>query len=193
MSVSLTKGGNVSLSKTDPQLKKLLVGLGWKARETDGVNFDLDVMVFLVNEQGKIANGEKDFIYYNNLQNANGSVVHSGDNRTGDGDGDDETVTFDLANIPENVKRAIITVSIDNAEARRQTFGQVIDAYVRCVNDETKIEVARFDLSEDSSTETAMIFAEVYRHNNEWKFKAVQQGYKNGLKALVESFGLNVA
>lgn len=192
MSISLQKGGNVSLSKLDAGLKKLKVGLGWNARVTDGKAFDLDAVAFLVNEAGKVV-GERNFVFYGNLQNENGSVVHSGDNRTGDGDGDDEVITLTLNDIPQDVAKAVLAVSIHEGEVNRQTFGQVSNAYVRCVNAETDVELARYDLSEDSSVETAMIFGEIYRHNGEWKFKAIGQGFAGGLKPLVEAHGLSVS
>lgn len=192
MAVSLSKGGNVSLSKTTPDLKRILVGLGWEARATDGADFDLDASAFLVTESGKVRRDE-DFIFYSQLVSSCGSVEHTGDNRTGDGDGDDEAVKIDLSKVPAAIKRIVITVTIHDAEARKQNFGQVGDAFMRIVNLDNDIEIARFDLSEDYSTETAMIFGEIYQHGAEWKFKAVGQGYAGGLEAMCKQFGVNVA
>lgn len=191
MAVSLSKGQNVSLSKTDPQLKKVLIGLGWEARATDGADFDLDASVFMTGENGKVVS-DNHFIFYNNLRSPCGSVEHTGDNLTGDGDGDDESIIVDLESIPSNIKSIFITVTIHEAESRRQNFGQVNDAFIRLVNNETDQEVVRFDLSEDYSTETAMVFGEVYRYHGEWKFRAIGQGYSGGLYALCNQYGVNV-
>lgn len=192
MAVSLKKGGNVSLSKTSPELKRILVGLGWDARATDGVDFDLDASAFLLAESGKVRRDE-DFVFYGQLASLCGSVEHTGDNRTGDGDGDDEAIKIDLSKVPESVRRIAITVTIHDHQARRQNFGQVSDAFMRIVNLDNDIEIARFDLSEDYGTETAMIFGEVYSHNGEWKFKAVGQGFSGGLEAMCHQFGVTVA
>jgi len=192
MSVSLSKGGNVSLAKADPTMTKVLVGLGWDPRATDGQDFDLDASAFLLDSTGKVR-GDNDFIFYNNLSDAAQSVVHTGDNRTGAGDGDDESLKVDLTKIPAEVDKIAFTVTIHDAEARRQSFGQVGGAFIRLVNDATGVEVARYDLSEDASTETAMIFGELYRHNNEWKFRAVGQGYAGGLKAMCDQYGISAS
>ncbi|GAB3215201.1 TerD family protein [Pseudaeromonas pectinilytica] len=192
MSVSLSKGGNVSLAKADPTMTKVLVGLGWDPRATDGQDFDLDASAFLLTSTGKVR-GDNDFIFYNNLSDAAQSVVHAGDNRTGAGDGDDESLKVDLTKIPAEVDKIAFTVTIHDAEARRQSFGQVGGAFIRLVNDATGVEVARYDLSEDASTETAMIFGELYRHNNEWKFRAVGQGYAGGLKAMCDQYGISAS
>lgn len=192
MAVSLSKGGNVSLSKTAPALKRILVGLGWEARVTTGADYDLDASAFLLGENGKVRRDE-DFIFYNQLKSQCGSVEHTGDNRTGAGAGDDEALKIDLENVPEAIKRIVISVTIDDAEARKQNFGQVSDAFMRIVNLDNDIEIARFDLTEDYSTETAMIFGEIYRHNDEWKFKAVGQGFAGGLEAMCNQFGVTVA
>lgn len=192
MAVSLSKGQNVSLSKTDPSLKKVLIGLGWDARATDGADFDLDASVFITGENGKVIS-DNHFVFYNNLRSPCGSVEHTGDNLTGDGDGDDESIIVDLTAVPANIKSIFITVTIHDAEARRQNFGQVSDAFIRLVNHETNDEVVRFDLSEDYSTETAMVFGEVYRYNNEWKFRAVGQGYSGGLAAMCGQYGINIS
>lgn len=191
MAVSLSKGQNVSLSKTDPSLKKVLIGLGWDARATDGADFDLDASVFITGENGKVIS-DNHFVFYNNLRSPCGSVEHTGDNLTGDGDGDDESIIVDLTAVPANIKSIFITVTIHDAEARRQNFGQVSDAFIRLVNHESDEEVVRFDLSEDYSTETAMVFGEVYRYNSEWKFRAIGQGYSGGLYALCQQYGVNV-
>lgn len=192
MSVSLSKGGNVSLAKADPTMTKVLVGLGWDPRATDGQDFDLDASAFLLASTGKVR-GDNDFIFYNNLSDAAQSVLHTGDNRTGDGDGDDESLKIDLPKIPADVDKIAFTVTIHDAEARRQNFGQVGGAFIRLVNDATGAEVARYDLTEDASTETAMIFGELYRHNNEWKFRAVGQGYAGGLKAMCAQYGISAS
>lgn len=191
MAVSLSKGGNVSLSKEAPGLTAIIVGLGWDARVTDGSAFDLDASAFLLNEGGKVRS-DADFIFYNNKTSADGSVVHQGDNQTGSGDGDDETVQIELPKIPADVQKVAFTVTIHEAEARKQNFGQVGNAYIRVVNKADGKEIARYDLSEDYSTETAMIFGEIYRNSNEWKFKAIGQGFAGGLGPLAKNFGVNI-
>lgn len=191
MAISLSKGGNLSLSKTDPNLNKVIVGLGWDARSTDGQDFDLDASAFLLNNTKKVR-GEHDFIFYNQMRSVEGAVEHTGDNRTGEGDGDDEAVKIELKKVPADVETIAITVTIHDAEQRRQNFGQVQNAFIRIVNAETNNELVRFDLNEDFSTETAMIFGELYRHNGEWKFRAVGQGYAGGLKAMCHNYGINI-
>ena len=191
MAISLTKGGNVNLSKEAPSMTKMVVGLGWDIRATDGAAFDLDAVGFVLGANGKVR-ADSDFIFFNNKQNAEGSVLHGGDNRTGEGDGDDETIIIDLSKMPADAEKVAVCVVIYDAETRRQNFGQVSRAYVRVLNDANQQEVARYDLSEDGSTEAAMIFGEVYRHNGEWKFKAVGQGFKGGLGPLAASYGVNV-
>jgi tellurium resistance protein TerD len=191
MGISLSKGGNISLSKTDPTLKNVIVGLGWDARPTDGADFDLDASAFMVKEDGKVRS-DSDFIFYNQSKSTCGSVEHTGDNRTGAGDGDDESVVVLLDKVPLDVQRVIFTVTIHEADSRKQNFGQVSRAYVRIVNKDSNNEVARYDLSEDASIETAMIFGEIYRHSGEWKFKAVGQGFAGGLAALARQYGINV-
>ncbi|PSL14576.1 tellurium resistance protein TerD [Marinobacterium halophilum] len=190
MALSLQKGGNLSLSKTDPSLTKILVGLGWDPRATDGTEFDLDASAFLLNAAGKVR-GEADFIFYNQLRSVEGAVEHTGDNRTGEGDGDDEVIKVDLSLVPADIDRIAFTVTIHDAEARKQNFGQVSNSFIRVVNEISGAEIVRYDLAEDASTETAMIFAELYRHNGEWKFRAVGQGYAGGLKALANGYGMN--
>ncbi|MRV73101.1 chemical-damaging agent resistance protein C [Duganella sp. FT92W] len=191
MAISLQKGGNVNLSKEAPGLSKLVVGLGWDVRNTDGAAFDIDSSAFLLKADGKVR-GDNDFIFYNNLKSSDGSVTHSGDNRTGAGEGDDETVTVELSKVPAEIEKISVCVTIHEAEARRQNFGQVQKAFVRCVNAANGQEIARFDLSEDGSVETSLVFGEVYRNGSDWKFRAVGQGYKGGLGALASSFGVNV-
>jgi tellurium resistance protein TerD len=191
MAISLTKGGNVSLTKSAPGLTKIVIGLGWDTRATDGAAFDLDGAVFMLNASGKVRS-DADFIFYNNLKSADGSVVHSGDNRTGAGEGDDETVTVDLAAVPADVDRIVLAVTIHDADARRQNFGMVGKAFIRCVNAGNNSEIARYDLSEDGSTEAAMIFGEVYRNGADWKFRAIGQGFNGGLGPLAKNYGVNV-
>jgi tellurium resistance protein TerD len=191
MAISLQKGGNVNLSKEAPGLTNLIVGLGWDARSTDGAPFDLDGAAFLLNSQGKVRS-DADFVFYNNLKSTDGAVVHSGDNRTGAGEGDDETIAIDLSKVAADVDKIAICVTIHDAEARKQNFGQVSKAYVRCVNANGNSEIARYDLSEDSSTEAAMIFGEVYRAGSDWKFRAIGQGFKGGLGPLAKNYGVNV-
>jgi tellurium resistance protein TerD len=191
MAISLQKGGNVNLSKEAPGLSKLMIGLGWDVRPTDGAAFDLDGVVFMLNQAGKVRS-DSDFIFYNNLKSADGSVAHSGDNRTGAGEGDDETVTIDLTRVPADVDKITVAVTIHDAEARRQNFGMVGKAFIRCVNSGNNSEIARYDLSEDSSTETAMIFGEVYRNGPDWKFRAIGQGFAGGLAPLAKNYGVSV-
>jgi len=191
MAITLSKGGNVNLSKEAPNLEKVLVGLGWDARSTDGQPFDLDASLFMVKEDGKVP-GDTYFIFYNQKTSPEGAVEHAGDNLTGAGEGDDESVNVTLSKVPPEIQRLVIVVTIHDAEARRQNFGQVSNAFVRVVNRDNSQEVVRFDLSEDYSTETAMIFGEIYRHSGDWKFKAVGQGYAGGLRALALQHGVNV-
>lgn len=191
MAISLNKGGNISLNKTDPNLKNIIVGLGWDARATDGADFDLDASAFMLKENGKVRT-DGDFIFYNQMRSACGSVEHLGDNRTGAGEGDDEQIVVLLDKVPADIQRVVFTVTIHDADKRKQNFGQVSGAYVRVINKDSLIEVARYDLSEDASIETAMIFGEIYRYNGEWKFKAVGQGYAGGLGPLASQYGVNV-
>jgi tellurium resistance protein TerD len=191
MAVSLSKGGNVSLSKEAPGLKKVLVGLGWDARATDGAAFDLDASAFILADSGKVRS-DSDFIFYNNVKSTDGTIEHTGDNRTGVGDGDDEAIKVNLAALPAEVSKIAFTVTIDKGDVNRQNFGMVSSAYIRVVNDENGTEIARYDLSEDASTETAMVFGEVYRHGSEWKFRAVGQGYAGGLKSLAQNYGIHL-
>lgn len=194
MAVSLTKGGNVSLTKQAPGLTAVHVGLGWDTRVTDGAAFDLDASAFLLGANGKVRT-DSDFIFYNNPRSADGSVIHQGDNLTGIGDGDDEVVTVSLSGLPADVERIAFTVTIHEADVRRQNFGMVQRAFIRVVNQAGGVELARYDLSEDASVETAMIFGELYRDPNEaggFKFKARGEGFAGGLGALAASMGVNV-
>lgn len=192
MAVSLHKGGNVSLSRSAPNLARILIGLGWDARETSGEGFDLDASLFMVHENGKVRSDD-DFIFYNQLVSTCKSIEHTGDSRTGVGDGDDEALKVELPKVPPQVQRLVVCVTIHDADARRQNFGMIRNAFMRIANADNDVEIARFDLSEDYSTETAMIFGEVYRHGTDWKFRAVGQGFVGGLDALCRSFGVNLA
>ncbi|MFR9756920.1 TerD family protein [Streptomyces sp. TR06-5] len=192
MGVTLAKGGNVSLSKAAPNLTRVRVGLGWKARSTTGAAFDLDASALLC-AGGRVL-GDEYFVFYNNLTSPDGSVEHTGDELVGGtGSDDDETVLVDLPQVPAQVDRIVFAVSIHDAESRNQAFGQVTDAYIRVVNQDDGQELARYDLTEDASTETAMIFGELYRHGGEWKFRAVGQGYASGLRGIALDFGVNVS
>lgn len=165
--VSLAKGQKVDLTKTNPGLSKVVVGLGWDINKYDGGHdFDLDTSIFLLGENGKVQ-GAEDFVFYNNTTGANGAVVHSGDNQTGAGDGDDEQIKVAIKEVPANIQRITFTVTIHEAEARNQNFGQVSNAFIRVVNEETKEELIRYDLGEDFSIETAVVVGELYRHNSE--------------------------
>lgn len=190
-SLTLSKGSNLSLTKADPGLRKAMIGLGWDPRTTAGEQFDLDASALLIRTGGKVGSNA-DFIFYNQLSSADGSVVHQGDNRTGEGDGDDEKILIDLSTVPADVERVVIVVSIDQADARGQNFGQVRDAFCRVVNEETDNEVVRYDLTEDAAAETCMIFAEIYRHNTDWKFRAVGQGYASGLHGVATDYGISL-
>lgn len=191
MSVSLSKGQRVDLTKGRPSLKNILVGLGWDINHYDGeADFDLDASVFMIKENNKVGNDE-DFIFYGNLEHSSKSVKHMGDNRTGDGDGDDEVIKIKLDKIPSGYETLVVTVTIYDAESRLQNFGMVGNAYVCVVDEETGEELIRFDLSEDFSTETALVVAEIYKHNGEWKFKAVGSGYNGGLKVLCNQYGID--
>ncbi len=189
MGIKLKKGGNISLTKQAPNLEKIRIGLGWDARGAAGAQFDLDASAFLLGANGKVLS-EKDFIFYNQLKTEDGSVQHTGDNRTGAGEGDDETIKVNLKALSDTYQKIAVTVTIDEAAARKQNFGQVSNAYVRIVDDSNNNEICRYDLSEDYSVETGMIFGELYRHNGEWKFRAVGQGYQNGLRGLCLQFGI---
>lgn len=191
MAVSLVKGGNVSLTKEAPTMTVAMVGLGWDARVTDGQAFDLDASLFMVSENDKVLS-DSHFIFFNNKTSPCGSVEHQGDNLTGEGDGDDEQLKINLTQVPANVKKLVFSVTIYDAEKRKQNFGMVSNSFIRIFNNDTGVEIARFDLSEDASTETAMIFGELYRHGSEWKFKAVGQGFAGGLAAVAASYGVSI-
>ncbi|MBY8877794.1 TerD family protein [Actinacidiphila acidipaludis] len=191
MGVSLSKGGNVSLTKEAPNLTAVVVGLGWDARTTTGADFDLDASALLTNDQGKVLS-DQHFVFFNNLRSPDGSVEHTGDNLTGEGEGDDEVINVNLAGVPADVSKIVFPVSIYDAESRQQSFGQVRNAYIRVVNAADSRELARYDLTEDASTETAMVFGELYRHGGEWKFRAIGQGYASGLRGIAQDFGVNV-
>ncbi|WP_343552069.1 TerD family protein [Pantoea sp.] len=191
MAVSLVKGGNVSLTKEAPTMNVAMAGLGWDARVTDGQDFDLDASVFMVGDDGKVLS-DSSFIFFNNKNSSCGSVEHQGDNRTGAGEGDDEQVKVTLSKVPAEVKKLVFAVTIYDAEARKQNFGMVSNSFMRIFNNDNGAEIARFDLSEDASTETAMVFGELYRNGSEWKFKAVGQGFAGGLAALASQHGVSV-
>ncbi|MEU2117642.1 TerD family protein [Streptomyces sp. NPDC016459] len=191
MGVSLAKGGNVSLTKEAPGLTAVLVGLGWDVRTTTGSDYDLDASALLLDQGGKV-DSDRDFVFYNNLTSPDGSVEHTGDNLTGEGDGDDEAIKVDLASVPAHVTRIVFPVSIHDAANRGQSFGQVRNAFIRVVNQAGGAELARYDLSEDAASETAMVFGELYRHGAEWKFRAVGQGYASGLAGIAADFGVNI-
>ena len=193
MGISLSKGGNISLSKEagDAGLSNITVGLGWDARATDGAAFDLDATVYLIAASGKVRS-DADFIFYNQPKSTCGSVEHLGDNKTGGGDGDDEQVKINVAGVPADVQKVAFAVTIHEADVRKQNFGMVTNAFIRVVNDKDGKEIVRFDLGEDFSTETAVIFGEVYRSGTEWKFKAIGQGFAGGLAPLARNFGVNV-
>jgi len=189
--VSLSKGGNVSLTKEAPNLTAVVVGLGWDARTTTGSDFDLDASALLTNEAGKVLS-DQHFVFFNNLRSPDGSVEHTGDNLTGEGEGDDEVINVNLAGVPADIVKIVFPVSIYEAESRQQSFGQVRNAYIRVLNAADQRELARYDLTEDASTETAMVFGELYRHGGEWKFRAIGQGYASGLRGIAQDFGVNV-
>ena len=190
MPVNLSKGGNVNLTKAAPGMRSVVVGLGWDARATDGATFDLDASGFLLTAAGKVRSN-LDFIFYNNKRSACGSVEHAGDNQTGAGDGDDEKVNVNLANVPPEVDRVAFCVTIHDADTRRQNFGMVSRAFIRVLDAANSTEIARYDLSEDASIETAMIFGELYRNQGDWKFRAMGQGFAGGLAALASGFGVD--
>ncbi|KAB2492480.1 TerD family protein [Priestia endophytica] len=192
MSISLSKGQRIDLTKTNPGLVKGIIGLGWDLNQYDGgAGFDLDASAFLADEKGNCQN-DHDFIFYNNLKHPSGGVEHTGDNRTGEGSGDDEQLFVDFSKIPENIHRVGITVTIHDAESRNQNFGQVSNAFVRFVDEVTGKELIRYDLGEDFSIETAVVVCELYRHNGDWKFNAIGSGFSGGLAALCRNYGLEV-
>ena len=179
------------MSKESPGLNRIKVGLGWDVRVTDGADYDLDASAFLLSESGKIRSSA-DFIFYNQLKTADGSVTHTGDNRTGEGEGDDEEILVTLNSIASDVQKIVFVVTIHDAEKNGQNFGQISSAFIRIVNMDNDAEIARFDLAEDASTNTALIFGELYRHSGEWKFRAVGEGSSGGLAALAKNYGVNL-
>ncbi|MGC4935280.1 TerD family protein [Gordonia sp. DT30] len=191
MGVSLSKGGNVSLTKEAPGLTAVAVGLGWDARSTTGADFDLDASAIALGANKKVLS-DQHFVFFNNLRSPDGSIEHTGDNLTGEGEGDDEVINVDLAGVPPEVDTIVFPVSIYDADARSQSFGQVRNAYIRVINRSGGAEIARYDLSEDASTETAMVFGELYRNGADWKFRAVGQGYASGLAGIARDYGVNV-
>ncbi|WP_278261292.1 TerD family protein [Nocardia sp. AG03] len=191
MSVTLAKGGNVSLSKQTDNLTKVAVGLGWDVRTTTGADHDLDASALATGANLKVLS-DQHFVFYNNLRSPEGTIEHTGDNLTGEGDGDDEVINVDLAATPPTITNIFFPVSIHDAQARGQSFGQIRNAYIRVTDANTGVELARYDLSEDASTETAMVFGELYRHNNEWKFRAIGQGYASGLAGIARDYGVNI-
>ena len=192
MAIQLKKGQKIDLTKGNPGLKHIRLGLGWDTNMFDGGDdFDLDVSLFMVGKSGKVEQDE-DFIFYNNLKHPSEAVEHLGDNRTGDGDGDDEEILVDFSKMPDRIEKIAVTVTIYEAKERRQNFGQVNNSYVRLVNSDNEEELLRYDWGEEFSIETAIVVCEIYRHNGEWKFSAVGSGFEGGLEALCRSYGLNV-
>lgn len=191
MAINLQKGQNVSLSQEAPGMTQIHAGLGWDTQNFTGADFDLDVQVFLTDGGSKVLS-DGHFVFFNNLKSPDGSVEHTGDNLTGEGEGDDEVVLVDLNKVDSKVEKIVFTVSIHQAEERKQNFGQVQNAFIRMVDRAKNEEIIRYDLSEDFSIETSLVVAELYRRNNEWKFKAVGQGYKDGLAGLCRAHGINV-
>ena len=192
MAVSLSKGQKVDLTKGNPGLSKIIVGLGWDTNKYDGgADFDLDAAAFLLAANGKVAS-DSDFVFYGNLKHSSGGVEHMGDNLTGAGDGDDEQIKVNLAAVPASVDKIGFTVTIYEAESRKQNFGQVSNAYIRIVDETSNAELIRYDLGEDFSVETAVVVGELYRNNGEWKFNAIGSGFQGGLKALCQNYGVNV-
>ncbi|MEY9839222.1 TerD family protein [Streptacidiphilus sp. EB103A] len=191
MPVSLSKGGNVSLTKEAPGLAAITVGLGWDVRTTTGTDFDLDASAIVLDASGKVLS-DKHFVFFNNTSTPDQTVVHGGDNLTGQGEGDDEQIKVNLAGLPPEADKLVFPVSIYDAENRSQNFGQVRNAFIRVVNQAGGAEIARYDLSEDAATETAMVFGEIYRNGAEWKFRAIGQGYASGLSGIARDFGVNL-
>ncbi len=190
--ISLFKGQKIDLTKGNPKLSKILVGLGWDTKKYDGgYDFDLDAAAFLLGSNGKVQS-DSDFVFYNNLKHNSGAVQHMGDNLTGAGDGDDEQIRVDLSKLPANIDKVAFTVTIHEADTRKQNFGQVSNAFIRIVDESNGKELIRYDLGEDFSVETAVVVGELYRHSGEWKFNAIGSGFKGGLRALCLNFGVNV-
>ncbi len=192
MPINLQKGQKVSLTKGNPGLKNIMIGLGWDVNRYDGgADFDLDAAVFMLGENGKTPTSDE-FIFYGNLVHKSGAIEHMGDNLTGEGDGDDEQIKVDLTKVPENIQKIDFTVTIYEADKRHQNFGQVDNAYIRIVDENTNEELIRYDLGEDFSIETAVVVGEIYRYNGEWKFNAIGSGFQGGLAALCGNFGIEV-
>ena len=192
MGITLAKGQKVDLTKSNPGLKNIVVGLGWDVNKYDGgFSFDLDTAAFLTGANGKVTS-DTDFVFYNNLRHPSGSVIHLGDNLTGAGDGDDEQIKVVLDQVPANIEKISFTATIHEAVQRSQNFGQVSNAYIRVIDESNGTELIRYDLGEDFSIETAIVVGELYRHNGEWKFNAIGSGYQGGLAALCNNFGINV-
>lgn len=192
MGVNLTKGQKVSITKDNPGLQKVVVGLGWDVNAFDtGGSFDLDAAAFMLTESGKVSRQE-DFVFFGNLKDPSGAVEHLGDNLTGAGEGDDEQIKINLGLVPDNIVKIAFTVTIYDAEARRQNFGQVNNAFIRVYNEATGEEMLKYDLGEDFSIETAAVFGELYKNNGEWKFNAIGSGYQGGLAALCANYGIEV-
>lgn len=192
MAIVLKKGQKVDLTKGNPGLSKIKAGLGWDVNKYDGQSeFDLDVSIFMCDNSDKVVN-EGDFIYYNNPKHSSDSVIHCGDNRTGEGDGDDEEVQIDLSKIPSNIEKVAFTVTIHEAGMRNQNFGQVSNSYIRILNEDNNEELIRYDLGEDYSIETAVVVGELYRQGGEWKFQAIGSGFEGGLEALCLNYGLTI-
>ncbi|WP_456913869.1 TerD family protein [Geodermatophilus sp. SYSU D00696] len=192
MTVVLAKGGNVSLAKEAPGLRAINVGLGWDVNSFSNFEYDLDASAIMLDASGRVTPDDSGFVFYNNLRSPDGSVLHTGDNLTGEGDGDDEMIQVDLTMVPQFVQKIVFPVSIHDADNRRQNFGGVRNAFIRVVDQITGREITRYDLTEDASMETAMVFGELYRHNGDWKFRAVGQGYASGLRGIAQDFGVNV-
>jgi tellurium resistance protein TerD len=192
MGVSLSKGGNVSLTKEAPGLTAVNVGLGWDVNTFAGGDFDLDASAIMLDAGGRVTPDDSGFIFFNNLRSPDGSVVHVGDNLTGQGEGDDEVIQVNLAGVPPTCDKIVFPVSIYDADNRKQNFGAVRNAFIRVVNQANGSEIARYDLTEDASVETAMVFGELYRNGADWKFRAVGQGYASGLRGIAQDFGVNV-
>lgn len=193
MPINLSKGQKVELTKGNPGLKNIMVGLGWDVNIFDsGAAFDLDAAAFLLGSNGKCP-ADGDFIFYSNLKHSSGSVEHMGDNLTGEGEGDDEQIKINLSSVPANIEKIAFTVTIYDAETRRQNFGQVSNAFIRIVNSDNNEELIRYDLAEDFSIETAVVVGELYRHNGEWKFNAIGSGFQGGLAALCNYYGIDAS
>lgn len=192
MAVNLTKGQKIDITKGNAGLNKILIGLGWDVNKYDGeADFDLDASAFILDASGKVKN-DSDFIFFNNSSGANGAVLHTGDNLTGEGEGDDEQIKMDLSSMPTDVEKVAFVITIHEAEERNQNFGQVSNAFVRVVDDAKGEELVRYDLGEDFSIETALIVGEMYKHNGEWKFAAIGSGYQGGLVSICKNYGVNI-